>query len=160
MSRPRPTTTQTATALIVIALLAVVGPQFFRNPRVNQPTVTPPPSPAQAPDVALPPSSPTVTRPDIGFRSRATLEEHFQKHGREFGQGATIDAYLRAAQALRDAPAGGDILEHKRADGVTTRFDRRTGAFLAVNPDATLRTFFRPNDGEPYFHRQAQRPED
>ena len=65
--------------------------------------------------------------------------------------------YLKAAQTLRDSPTGGDILEIRRGDGVISRFDRRNGSFLAVNRDGTIRTFFRPNDGESYFRRQAQR---
>jgi pyocin large subunit-like protein len=68
-----------------------------------------------------------------------------------------MDAYLQAAQTLRDAPTGGDVLEVRRADGVISRFDRRDGSFIAVNPDGTIRTFFRPNDGEAYFRRQATR---
>ena len=65
--------------------------------------------------------------------------------------------YLAAAQALRDTPDGGDVLELRRRDGVMTRFDRASGAFLAVNRDGTIRTFFKPNDGVAYFRRQASR---
>jgi len=82
--------------------------------------------------------------------------EHFAKHGEEF-PGMGMDAYLAAAQALRDARAGGTVLEVRRRDGVVSRFDRRSGAFLAFNADGTIRTFFRPNDGEAYFRRQASR---
>jgi pyocin large subunit-like protein len=42
--------------------------------------------------------------------------------------------------------------------GIVTRFDRRSGAFGAYNHDRTIRTFFKPNDGERYFRRQAERP--
>ncbi len=66
-------------------------------------------------------------------------------------------AYLGAAQLLRDAPLGGNVLEVQRRDGVMTRFDRGSGAFLAANRDGTIRTFFKPNDGERYFRRQASR---
>jgi pyocin large subunit-like protein len=92
----------------------------------------------------------------VGFTSVRHLDEHYEKHGREFGQ-ATRQEYLAMAQALRDIPAGGPILEAVRKDGVTTRFDRISGAFIAFNPDRTIRTFFKPNDGERYFHRQAER---
>jgi len=92
-----------------------------------------------------------------GFRSRRLFEEHFAKHGREFGN-ISPPEYLHLAQELRDAPAGGPILEIMKADGVITRFDRRTGAFGAYNRDRTIRTFFKPNDGERYFRRQAERP--
>jgi pyocin large subunit-like protein len=92
-----------------------------------------------------------------GFRSRSQLDQHYQKHGREFGH-ITETEYLRLAQALRDAPAGGPILEAVKPGGVVSRFDRRTGYFGAYNLDRTIRTFFIPNDGERYFHRQANRP--
>ena len=52
---------------------------------------------------------------------------------------------------------GGPVLETIRRDGVTTRFDRQTGAFVAFNADGTIRTFFKPNDGERYYRRQAER---
>jgi pyocin large subunit-like protein len=92
-----------------------------------------------------------------GFRSRRQFEEHFTKHGREFGN-ITADEYLHLAQELRDAPAGGPILEIAKPDGVVTRFDKRSGAFGAYNRDRTIRTFFKPNDGERYFRRQGDRP--
>ncbi|HEX5385727.1 MAG TPA: hypothetical protein VFW66_03390 [Gemmatimonadales bacterium] len=92
----------------------------------------------------------------VGFRTRDRLHEHYRKHGREFGH-ITQSQYLALAQTLRDRPAGGDVLELRRADGVVTRFDRASGAFIAFDPDGTIRTFFRPNDGEAYFRRQARR---
>lgn len=94
-----------------------------------------------------------------GFRSRRAFDEHYQKHGREFGN-ISQDEYLRLAQALRDAPAGGPILEAAKSGGIVTRFDRRTSYFGAYNPDRTIRTFFIPVDGERYFRRQASRPND
>jgi pyocin large subunit-like protein len=94
-----------------------------------------------------------------GFRSRVQLDEHYAKHGAEFGNISKED-YLRLAQELRDASVthGGPILEARRPDGQFTRFDRRKGYFGAYNPDRTIRTFFIPNDGERYFWRQARRP--
>ena len=86
------------------------------------------------------------------------MEDHFEKHGSEFGR-ITIDEYVAKAQALRDAPVGGTIVERVRGDGFVTRFDRKTGAFGAYNADRTIRTFFRPDDGEAYFKRQAERDE-
>jgi|HubBroStandDraft_1064217.scaffolds.fasta_scaffold85979_2 hypothetical protein len=91
-----------------------------------------------------------------GFRSREQLDEHYAKHGHEFGHISKLE-YLRLAQELRDAPAGGPILEARRPDGQFSRFDRRKGYFGAYNPGGTIRTFFIPNDGERYFRRQARR---
>ncbi len=92
----------------------------------------------------------------IGFRTRRKFDEHYEKHGREFG-GISQDEYLRQAQALRDAPVGGDILELSRGDGTVSRFDRSTGIFLAFDTDLTIRTCFKPNDGERYFKRQINK---
>jgi pyocin large subunit-like protein len=94
-----------------------------------------------------------------GFRSRRAFDEHYAKHGREFGN-VSQGEYLRMAQDLRDAPAGGPILQALKPGGVITRFDRRTSAFGAYNADGTIRTFFIPVDGERYFRRQATRPND
>jgi pyocin large subunit-like protein len=96
-----------------------------------------------------------------GFRNKHLFEEHYAKHGREFGN-ISAEEYLHRAQALRDAPVGGPILEAIVIKGarIVTRFDRRTGAFGAYNSDRTIRTFFIPNDGERYFHRQAFRKDD
>jgi hypothetical protein len=106
--------------------------------------------------VAAPAASRT-SAPSRGFRSLARLEEHFSKHGREF-KATSAAQYLALAQALRDAPVGGDVLELIRpGDGVVSRFDKRSGAFLAFDADGTIRTFFRPNDGEAYFRRQDRR---
>jgi len=100
--------------------------------------------------------APDSDRARIGFRTRELLERHFEKHGREFGNISQAQ-YLEMAQALRDQAAGAHVIEVVRSDRVITRFDRRTKAFLACESDGTIRTFFRPNDGEAYFWRQARR---
>ena len=89
-----------------------------------------------------------------GFRSRKQFEEHFAKHGREFGN-ISPEEYLRLAQELRDAPAGGPILQVVKPDGVITRFDKRSGAFRSLQSRPDHATFSKPNDGERYFRRQA-----
>ena len=110
----------------------------------------------KAPPASASDPRPVITRPDVGFASHQRLVEHYQKHGREFGS-ITMEAYLRQAQELRDRPAIGNVLESVRADGVISHFDRASGAFIAFNPDGVIRTYFRPNDGEAYFQRQARR---
>jgi hypothetical protein len=92
----------------------------------------------------------------VGFADQRRLDQHYEKHGAEFGR-ITKQDYLRQAQLLRDARVGGPVLETIRRDGVATRFDRETGAFIAFNPDGVIRTFFKPNDGERYYRRQAER---
>jgi pyocin large subunit-like protein len=111
---------------------------------------------ARRPSVELTQSQDRRWGTAVGFASERRLDEHYEKHSREFGR-LTKQDYLQQAQALRDAPAGGPILESVRGDGVVTRYDRETGAFIAYNPDGVIRTYFKPNDGERYFRRQAER---
>jgi pyocin large subunit-like protein len=109
-----------------------------------------------APSTSTAQVSSSISRPEIGFSSKQKLIDHYQKHGKEFGK-ISREEYLRLAQDLRDRALDGNILEVKKPDGVVTRFDRKGGAFLAFNRDGVIRTFFRPNDGEAYFWRQARR---
>jgi pyocin large subunit-like protein len=90
-----------------------------------------------------------------GFRTQHLLEEHFTKHGHEFGQ-ITRDQYLHMAQQLRDSKPGKNVLEARRSDGGGAKFDKRFGWFVAYDADGTLRTFFVPNEGIRYFERQGR----
>ncbi|MBK7645029.1 MAG: hypothetical protein IPJ19_18615 [Planctomycetes bacterium] len=120
--------------LMLAVLAALFGPRLL---------------PGDAPSVR----APREARSAIGFTSQHALEEHFEKHGPEFGSISQAD-YLLRAQALRDARLGGVVLEATREDGVVTRFDLRSGAFIAFNADGSIRTFFRPSGGRRYFERQ------
>lgn len=138
--------------LAALALL-FAGCEAGPAPRAPDPVPAPPTFAATAPASA---PVPVAARSAVGFRTPRALAEHFAKHGAEFGV-ATAQEYLARAQALRDRPAGGEVQELVRADGVITRFDRGSGAFLAFERDGVIRTFFIPNDGERYFKRQAKR---
>lgn len=104
-----------------------------------------------------PAATSTSSRAGRGFRSPDRLADHYSRHGNEFGTISKAE-YLRLAQQLRDTPVSETVLEIVRSsDGVISRFDRNSGAFLAADRDGTIRTFFKPNDGEAYFRRQARR---
>lgn len=90
------------------------------------------------------------------FATREKLREHYRKHGSEFGS-ITMQEYLELARHLRGMPAGGDVEEIRRPGGDVARFDRSTGEFGVFESDGTIRTFFKPRDGETYFRRQARR---
>ncbi len=142
---------------ILLAILAIwLGPEALRGTRDANPgsgTTTS----AAAHDTSSSSASPKAqvdTR--IGFTSKRALDEHFQKHGDEFGS-ITEAQYLRLAQDLRDTGVGGSVRESVRSDGVVTRFDTRTGGFIAFHEDKSIRTFFKPNDGLRYFERQLDK---
>ena len=143
-------------AFDVVAVLSLLLPVLLQNTACRQ-SVHPPPSiPARIGTGADSQTSPAKANAGIGFATRQKFLDHYDKHGAEFGS-ISREEYLRQAQQLRDRPAGIGVLEVTRADGVVTRFDRQSGAFLAFNSDLTIRTFFKPNDGENYFRRQSKR---
>ncbi|MBK8096659.1 MAG: hypothetical protein IPK26_06100 [Planctomycetes bacterium] len=136
---------------ILAILAAIFYPQLMAEggaATAANPATTPPPAE---------PAPRAATSHPIGFTSKRSWQEHFDKHGAEFGN-IDADEYLARAKALRDAPLSRDVLESKRQDGVITRFHRKTGGFVAFHADLTIRTFFRPDDGEAYFKRQLDRP--
>lgn len=90
-----------------------------------------------------------------GFRTAHLFDEHFAKHGKEFGN-ITQGQYLKMAQQLRDSRPGKFVLESRRKDGGGAKFDTRNNSFVAYDADGTIRTFFIPNDGIRYFERQAR----
>lgn len=127
------------------------------NPRASDPaTPSSKPAPATPASPVAKPPAPANVRTDIGFGSQRSYEDHFEKHGHEFGSISQAE-YLALAQKLRDAPVGGSILEAVRDDGVISRFDKKSGAFIAFNKNKTIRTFFKPNDGVRYFERQIEK---
>ena len=143
----------------VLALIIGLIVNHYRTPatppKTTSPTVrqTLPPEPRATVPQA---TSSAAKTSKVGWTSRASLESHFRKHASEFGN-ITLDEYLDQAKALRDAAVDASVLEIVRKDGVITRFDKPSGSFLAFNKDKTIRTFFRPDDGERYFRRQAER---
>lgn len=136
------------TALLLLVVLALGC----------QPPPTTPAEPQTAGPAAAPAAHAATPAPQgPGFTSRRSFENHYRKHGGEFGA-ISADEYLAMAQRLRDAPTSDTILEIVRqVDGVITRYDRSNQHFGAYNTDGTIRTFFIPNDGEAYFRRQALR---
>jgi hypothetical protein len=142
--------------LLLAVLAAIFYPQLLEADAAARPAAPPARSQPHA-GAEAPGKTPAATIRGIGFTSRGSLQSHFDKHGAEFGR-ISIDEYLALAQRLRDAPLSADVLENVRdSDGVTTRFDRKGGGFVAFHDDRTIRTFFRPNDGEAYFRRQGAR---
>ncbi|MBL8862194.1 MAG: hypothetical protein JNK02_09290 [Planctomycetes bacterium] len=129
-------------ALILAALGFLLGPEALEG--------------WSAPAAASGSSATEAAQASVGFTSQRALDEHYAKHGSEFGP-ISKQRYLTLAQELRDAPAGGALREAVRPDGVVTRFDARTGAFVAFHQDRTIRTFFKPDDGPRYFERQIER---
>ena len=86
------------------------------------------------------------------FRNKARYDEHYEKHGAEFGK-ITKDEYLQKANDLINSTS--DRVLHKYSDdGDYMYFDQDTGYFLVLSADGYIRTFFIPTAGIKYWNRQ------
>lgn len=85
------------------------------------------------------------------FRKAEYLQEHFERHGAEFGY-ASADEYLAGANRVVASP---EVLHKLEAeDGDDVYYLESTNEFVIVSTDGYLRTYFKPDDGKAYFDRQ------
>jgi hypothetical protein len=120
------------------------------------------PAPA-TPEPGLQPSAQTkVQAPRKAPSARQTwghlpsLQDHFDRHGRDFHASDAEDYARQAWEFLQRARAEG-LPTKVDEDGVIRVFNPKTRAFGAYNRDGTTKTFFKP-DSRDYFERQPGRP--
>ncbi|MBP3854970.1 MAG: hypothetical protein IK990_05055 [Ruminiclostridium sp.] len=86
------------------------------------------------------------------FRNQKRYDEHYEKHGAEFGN-ITKEEYLQLANDLINSDS--DRVLHKYSDdGDYMYFDQDTNYFLVLSEDGYIRTFFIPTAGINYWNRQ------
>ncbi len=85
------------------------------------------------------------------FRKAEYLQEHFEKHGAEFGF-ATAEEYLAGANRVVASPEALHKLEGE--DGDDVYYLESGNEIVFVSTDGYIRTYFKPNDGKAYFDRQ------
>lgn len=84
------------------------------------------------------------------FANQEALNDHFQKHGYEFGY-TSAEQYLQGAIRVIGNPSA---LKRTQADGDYAYYLQSTNEFVVVSPTGTIRTYFKPDDGIAYFNRQ------
>ena len=85
------------------------------------------------------------------FRSVEKMQEHFEKHGAEFGY-ATVEEYLAGANRVVASPEALHKLEAE--DGDDVYYLESTNEIVFVSTSGYLRTYFKPDNGKAYFDRQ------
>lgn len=85
------------------------------------------------------------------FRKAEYLQEHFEKHGAEFGY-ASADEYLKGANRVIASPDALHKLEAE--DGDDVYYLEVSNEFVIVSTDGYIRTYFKPDDGKAYYDRQ------
>jgi len=134
-----------------------------------------PPKPPPAPPVLKPAAKPTVkplprpAAPAVGnpiytpppatktWGDRWSLQDHYNRHGADFGATSPDDYAAKAWLFLQRAKDEGLAAKLDESDGTIRVWEGRTRAFAAYNRDFTTKTFFRPGSGD-YFNRQPGKP--
>ncbi|MBD5507405.1 MAG: hypothetical protein HDR05_05000 [Lachnospiraceae bacterium] len=111
-------------------------------------TVQEPDEAAEQATVSEAEQAPAVT---YHFRKAEYLQEHFEKHGAEFGY-ATAEEYLSGANRVITSP--GVLHKQEAEDGDDVYYLEATNEIVFVSTSGYLRTYFKPNDGKAYYDRQ------
>ena len=80
------------------------------------------------------------------FVDQAERDDHFVKHGADFGVGTPED-YEALADAFLAGPRGPSTMEYTRSRGDRIRYDTQTDEFGVVSVNGVVRTYFRPVPG-------------
>jgi pyocin large subunit-like protein len=84
------------------------------------------------------------------FRYQDLYDQHFEKHGHEFGD-ITKEAYLKLANDLFTSD---DALRKTEPDGDLLFYDVASNTFGVLSEEGYIRTCFKPDDGIAYWNRQ------
>ena len=89
------------------------------------------------------------------FRSKKQLNEHFEKHGGEFGEDFGYDTAKDYEKGASDVINSSEALHKTEAeDGDGVYYIEATNEFVILSTDGYIRTYFRPNGGKSYYDRQ------
>lgn len=85
------------------------------------------------------------------FRNDKLWEEHFLKHGNEFGY-SNKEEYLKGANEVINSPKSLHKLEAEDNDKIY--YDKDKNEIVFVSSDGYIRTYFKPSEGINYYNRQ------
>ncbi len=94
------------------------------------------------------------------FADNPKLQDHFNRHGGDFGAGSAAQ-YEQQANTFLNGSRDTGVLEKARPNGDIVRYNPATEEFGIVKPDGTIRTYYKPDPamhGRPtnldYFNAQ------
>ncbi len=111
--------------------------------------ITPNPATSSAGPVAPP------TKKTWGYLP--SLQDHFDRHGRDFSASSPDDYAAKAWMFLQYAKQNGLPMKWDDSDDTLRIWEPKSRAFAAFNRDGTTKTFFRPGNSS-YWSRQPGRP--
>lgn len=107
------------------------------------------PAPAAAPKTSAPPTSQTWGHLD-------SLQDHFDRHGRDFAAKSPDDYAAQAWLFLQRARTESLPMKLDDTDGTLRVFEAKTRSFAAYNSAGRTKTFFKPESAT-YWQRQPGR---
>lgn len=105
---------------------------------------------------ASPAAQPQAPPTSVTWGSLRTLQDHFDRHGADFGA-KDPDDYARQAWRFLQRAKAEKFPAKRDSEGVLRVYDPATRSFGAYNRDGTTRTFFKPSRRD-YFKDQPGRP--
>lgn len=105
---------------------------------------------------ASPAARPQAPPTKVTWGSLRTLQDHFDRHGKDFGA-KDPDDYARQAWLFLQRGRQEGLPAKRDSDGVLRVYDPATRAFGAYNRDGTTRTYFKPGRRD-YFDDQPGQP--
>lgn len=87
----------------------------------------------------------------LQFRNEKLLDEHFIKHGNEFGYSTKLE-YLEGANRVINSSSS--LRKQEGEDGDEIYYDKNSNEIVFVSKDGYIRTYFKPTEGIEYYNRQ------
>ena len=88
---------------------------------------------------------------ELQFRNEKLLDDHFEKHGDEFGY-TTKEQYVEGANKVINSPTS--LHKKEGEDGDDIYYDENNNEIVFVSGDGYIRTYFKPSEGINYYNRQ------
>ncbi len=88
---------------------------------------------------------------NYSFRSESLLQEHFSKHGDEFGLTSASQYESRANDVIKSPDA---LHKIEAEDGDSIYYIQATNELVIISTDGYIRTYFKPEDGRAYYNKQ------
>lgn len=106
-------------------------------------------TPLPGPEIPRPKAPPAR----VTWGNISTLQDHYERHGRDFQATSPEDYARQAWEFLQRAQREQWSVKRDEQDGVLRVYDPQTRAFAAYNRDGTTKTYFKPDSAD-YWERQ------
>jgi hypothetical protein len=92
---------------------------------------------------------------EYGWGNAELLEEHFDKHGKDFNSGSARE-YAKRAKDFYEKGFKNKLPMFQDKYGNIRIYDPKTNTFGSYNPNGTPRTLYKPTQGIKYFENQIK----